>query len=76
MATTVFVSLNDGVRGTILATFRAIIFPILLLICLPYVIGGFAIWITMPISELLSVLLAVILLWTDRKNLKFEMSES
>lgn len=72
MATTVFVSLNDGVRGTILATFRAVVFPILLLICLPFVIGGFSIWITMPVSEVLSVVLAFILLWTDRKNLKFE----
>lgn len=75
MATTVFVSLNDGFRGTILATFRAIVFPILLLVCLPYFLGGFSIWITMPVSELLSVLLAFILLWTDRKNLKFEALE-
>ena len=72
MITTIFVSLNDGMRGTVLATFRTVVFPMLLLIFLPQLIGGFAIWITMPISELLSVILAFILLWTDRKNLKFE----
>lgn len=70
MVTAIFTALNDGVRATILATLRTIVFPIVILLVLPMLIGGFTIWITLPLGELLSVILAGILLWTDRKNLK------
>ena len=71
MVTAIFVALNDGIRGTVLATFRTIIFPILILSFLPMAIGGFTIWIAMPLSEGLSIILAAFLLWTDRKVLHF-----
>ena len=71
MVTAIFVALNDGIRGTVLATFRTIIFPILILSFLPMAIGGFTIWIAMPLSEGLSIILAAFLLWTYRKVLHF-----
>lgn len=69
MVTSVFTALNDGLRATIMATLRTIIFPILILTFLPYLIGGVTVWITMPISELMGVVLAIILLISARKDL-------
>ena len=54
-----FTALNDGKTSAILSLFRTLIFLILPLLILPRLWGVDGVWISMPVAEVLSILLSV-----------------
>lgn len=54
-----FTALNDGKTSAILSLFRTLIFLILPLLILPRLWGVDGVWISMPVAEVLSILLTV-----------------
>ena len=54
-----FTALNDGRTSAILSLFRTLIFLILPLLTLPGLLGADGVWISMPVAEVLSILLSV-----------------
>lgn len=54
-----FTALNDGVTSAILSLFRTLIFLIIPLLILPKLLGVDGVWISMPVAEVLSILLSV-----------------
>lgn len=54
-----FTALNDGKTSAILSLFRTLIFLILPLLILPRIWGVDGVWISLPVAEVLSVLLSV-----------------
>ena len=53
-----FTALNDGKTSAILSLFRTLIFLILPLLILPRLWGVDGVWISMPVAEVLSILLS------------------
>lgn len=54
-----FTALNDGKTSAILSLFRTLIFLIIPLLILPRVWGVDGVWISMPVAEMLSILLSI-----------------
>ena len=54
-----FTALNDGKTSAILSLFRTLISLILPLLILPRLWGVDGVWISMPVAEVLSILLSV-----------------
>lgn len=54
-----FTALNDGKTSAILSLFRTLIFLIVPLLTLPWLIGVDGVWLSMPVTEVLSILLSV-----------------
>lgn len=66
-ASSFFVALNDGVTASILAVFRTLIFLIIPLLIFPKIWGITGVWISLPIAEVLSLLL-VLFYFKKKKN--------
>ena len=58
-ASSFFVALNDGVTASILAVFRSLVFLIIPLLTLPKLCGITGVWISLPVAEVLSILLVI-----------------
>lgn len=54
-----FTALNDGKISAILSLFRTLIFLIIPLLILPLILGVDGVWISMPVAEILSILLSI-----------------
>lgn len=55
-----FTALNDGKTSAILSLFRTLIFLIIPLLILPKLCGVDGVWISMPVAEVLSILLSIL----------------
>lgn len=58
-ASSFFTALNDGKTSAILSLFRTLVFLIIPLAVLPGILGVDGVWLSMPIAEVLSILLSV-----------------
>lgn len=58
-ASSFFTALNDGKRSAILAFFRTLVFLIIPLLLLPIKLGVNGVWLSLPVAEVLSAILAV-----------------
>ena len=54
-----FTALNDGKTSAILSLFRTLIFLMIPLLILPGLLGVDGVWLSMPVAEVLSILLSV-----------------
>ncbi len=54
-----FTALNDGKTSAILSLFRTLIFLMIPLLILPWLLGVDGVWLSMPVAEVLSILLSV-----------------
>lgn len=64
-----FTALNDGRTSAVLSLFRTLIFLILPLLVLPLLLKADGVWLSMPVAEVLSILLSVY--FFRRKKNKF-----
>ena len=58
-ASNMFTALNDGKTSAILSFFRTLIFLIVPLLVLPPFLGVLGVWISMPLAEILSIVMTV-----------------
>ena len=65
-----FTALGDGVNSSLISTLRSLIFVTAFIIILPKIIGVSGIWITMPLSEIATVFISVIIYKKNGLNLK------
>lgn len=59
MGFNMFTALNDGKTSAILSFFRTLIFLIVPLLVLPSFLGVLGVWISMPLAEILSIVMTV-----------------
>lgn len=57
-ASAMFTALNDGKTSAIISIFRTLIFLMVFLMILPPLIGVTGIWVTIPLAEILSILMS------------------
>lgn len=57
-ASAMFTALNDGKTSAIISVFRTLIFLMVFLIILPPIIGVTGIWLTIPLAEILSIIMS------------------
>ncbi len=65
-----FTAIGDGVSSAIISTLRSLIFVVIFILILPKVIGVNGVWITMPLAELCTIVIAGYLY--HKKGIKFE----
>lgn len=65
-----FTALGDGVNSALISTLRSLIFVTAFIIILPKIIGVSGIWVTMPLSEIVTVFISVIIYKKKGLNLK------
>lgn len=71
MAQCMFASFNDGKRAAIISIMRTTIVPIFILLVFPLFMGGYAIWVALLVSEVLTGIISAVLLVTGRKQYKY-----
>lgn len=54
-----FTALNDGKTSAVLSLFRTLVFLIVPLLVFPMIFGADGVWISMPMAEVLSIVLTV-----------------
>lgn len=65
-----FTAIGDGVSSAIISTLRSLIFVVTFILVLPKIIGVNGIWITMPLAELCTIVIAGCLYY--KNGIKFE----
>ena len=65
-----FTALGDGVNSALISTLRSLIFVIIFIIILPKIMGVNGIWITMPLSEIVTVFISMIIYKRNGLNLQ------
>lgn len=58
MASSMFTALNDGKTSAILSFFRTFVFLMVPLLILPAILGAAGVWVSLPLAELLAILLS------------------
>lgn len=63
-----FTGLNDGLDSAIISFSRALVFELLAIYTLPLIFGTEAIWLSLLVSEILSLIVTVTLLLVRKKK--------
>ena len=65
-----FTALGDGLSSAIISSLRSLIFVVIFIITLPKIIGFDGIWLTMPVAEICTIVVSLILY--KKKRLRFD----
>lgn len=65
-ASGLFTAFSNGKISAILSFLRTGVFLIASLILLPFLLGGEGIWLAVPVAELISFLVSIVFLWSNR----------
>jgi len=58
-ASAMFTALNNGIVSAILSFFRTLVFIVISALLLPVVIGIDGVWLSIPVAEVLGVLMTI-----------------
>ena len=67
-SSSLFTSLNDGLKSAILAFSRTILFQVTLILTLPYILGIDGVWLASLFSEVLAFIVSIIFVFAYRKK--------
>lgn len=66
-----FTALNNGILSAIVSFLRSFVFLIIALLLMPELFGLTGVWLALPVAEFLCVIIAIVLLITQRKRYQY-----